>query len=161
MVERARNQAGQPQNARPRDALGRLLPAGSPGVPRIPDDLELSPAESLACAQDLLNRGLAFNAHEVLEAAWKNGPAEERALWQGLAQLAVGITHVQRGNLAGATTLLERGSGRLREVSQPAPHDVNVAGLLDWAAALVDTLAAGTEIESPRLHPTLTQPAAL
>lgn len=161
MVERARNQAGQPQNARPRDALGRLLPVGSVGVPRIPDDLDLPPAESLSCAQELLNRGLAFNAHEVLEGAWKNGPDEEKALWQGLAQLAVGITHVQRGNLAGASTLLERGSRRLREVSVPAPHDVNVAGLLDWAAALVVALDARTEIVPQRLHPALTRPPAV
>ncbi len=109
IAERDRDESGRPRNARPRDALGRLLPPGSQGVPRIPDDLKLSPSESLAYAQDLLNQGLAFNAHEVLEAAWKNGPHDERPLWQGLAQLAVGITHVQRGNRDGATTLLPAG----------------------------------------------------
>ena len=77
MAERDRDESGRPRNARPRDALGRLLPPGSEGVPRIPDDLELSPSESLAYAQDLLNQGLAFNAHEVLEAAWKNRPDDE------------------------------------------------------------------------------------
>ena len=77
----------------------------------------LAPAETLAYAQDLLDRGLAFNAHEVLEAAWKNGPLNEQALWQGLAQLAVAITHVQRGNLKGATALLRRASARLPAVS--------------------------------------------
>jgi len=30
---------------------------------------KLPPAETVAYAQDLLDRGLAFNAHEVLEAA--------------------------------------------------------------------------------------------
>jgi hypothetical protein len=102
MAERDRDDAGRPRSTRPRDALGRPLPQGSQGVPRIPDDLELSPAETLAYAQDLLDRGLAFNAHEVLEAAWKNGPDDEKPLWQGLAQLVVGITHVQRGNVNGA-----------------------------------------------------------
>src|SRR6185369_9941570 len=109
--ERDRDESGRPRSTRPRDALGRPLPPGSDGVPRIPDDLDLPPAASLAYAQDLLNRGLAFSAHEVLEAAWKNGPDDERPLWQGLAQLAVGITHAQRGNLDGAATLLQRGSG--------------------------------------------------
>ena len=69
MTERGRDESGRPRNARPRDALGRPLPLGSEGVPRIPDDLVLPPAETLAYAQDLLDRGLAFNAHEVLESA--------------------------------------------------------------------------------------------
>ena len=89
MAERDRDESGRPRSDRPRDALGRPLPRGSEGVPRIPDDLELAPAETLAYAQDLLDRGLAFNAHEVLEAAWKNGQDDERKLWQALAQLAV------------------------------------------------------------------------
>jgi len=155
MAPRDRDEIGRPRNARPRDALGRLLPAGSEGVPRIPEDLELSPAESLAHAQDLLNRGLAFNAHEVLEAAWKNGPDDEKPLWQGLAQLAVGVTHVQRGNRGGAITLLRRGVGRLREVSPPAPYAVDVAGLIDWAAALVDALDTNAEVSSANLCPAL------
>jgi hypothetical protein len=158
MAERDRDESGRPRNARPRDALGRLLPPGSEGVPRIPDDLELSPSESLAYAQDLLNQGLAFNAHEVLEAAWKNRPDDERPLWQGLAQLAVGITHVQRGNRDGATILLRRGSGHLGEVDHPAPHFVDVDGLVGWAAALVDDLTGCAEISPPRLRPALTKP---
>ena len=121
------------------------------------------PSESLAYAQDLLNEGLAFNAHEVLEAAWKNGPDDERPLWQGLAQLAVGITHVQRGNRDGATTLLRRGSGRLGEVDHPAPHFVDVDGLVVWAAALVDDLAAVrrglTAAPAPGADETLASPA--
>src|SRR6185503_2637680 len=102
------DESGRPRSTRPRDALGRPLRQGSEGVARIPDDLALPPAETLAYAQDLLDRGLAFNAHEVLEAAWKNGPDDERMLWQGLAQLAVGITHIQRGNVKGAITVPPR-----------------------------------------------------
>ncbi|MGB3354878.1 MAG: DUF309 domain-containing protein [Mycobacterium sp.] len=156
MAERDRDESGRPRNTRPRDALGRPLPPGSEGVPRIPDDLELPPARSLTYAQDLLDRGLAFNAHEVLEAAWKNGPADERPLWQGLAQLAVGITHVQRGNLDGASVLLRRGSSNLGTVAHRSPHRVDVDGLLAWAAALVDDLAAGADITPSRLRPELT-----
>jgi uncharacterized protein len=158
MAERARDESGRPRNSRPRDALGRLLSPGSEGVPRIPDDLELLPSESLAYAQELLNQGLAFNAHEVLESAWKNGPDDERPLWKGLAQLAVGITHIQRGNRGGAITLLRRGTGRLAEVAQPAPHFVDLDGLVRWAAALVDDLAACAEVSPPRLRPALTKP---
>jgi hypothetical protein len=158
MIERDRDESGRPRNTRPRDAMGRPLPPGSEGVPRIPDELELTPAATLAYAQHLLDGGLAFNAHEVLEAAWKNGPEEERLLWQGLAQLAVGITHVQRGNAKGAVAVLRRASGRLAD-ARVAPHGIDAAGLAVWADALVDDLVAGTEITSQRLAPRLMIPS--
>jgi len=144
--QRDRDDTGRPRNTRPRDALGRPLPYGSTGVPRIPDDLRLSPAQTLRYAQDLLDRGQAFGAHEVLESAWKDGPDEERALWQGLAQLAVGITHVQRGNRSGAASLLRRASGRLRLIDLPARYGIDVAGLIGRADALAGDLDAGCDI---------------
>jgi hypothetical protein len=155
MVERDRDESGRPRNTRPRDALGRPLPQGSGGVPRIPDDLELSPAESLAYAQDLLDRGLAFNAHEVLEAAWKNGRDDEKKLWQALAQLAVGITHVQRGNVKGAITVLRRASAGLADDDKPAPYGIDAAGLIDYADMLIDDLAANATIMPEHLRPRL------
>jgi len=155
MAQRDRDEAGSARNARPRDALGRPLPRGSLGVPRIPDDLDLPPGESLHYAQDLLDQGLAFNAHEVLEAAWKNGPADERALWQGLAQLAVGFTHVQRGNVAGACALLNRAAARLTSCRRPVPHGVDADGLVGHAQRLVADLRAGAEIAPQRLKPPL------
>jgi hypothetical protein len=155
MADRDRDESGRPRNTRPRDALGRPLRQGSQGVPRIPDDLELTPAETLAYAQRLLDRGLAFNAHEVLEAAWKNGPAHEKPLWQSLAQLLVGITHVQRGNVNGAIAVLGRAAVGLTAVGGPAPHAVDVDGLVGYAGALIDDLAAAAEITPSRLRPRL------
>lgn len=154
MAERDRDESGRPRSTRPRDALGRPLPQGSEGVPRIPDDLDLAPAETLSYAQDLLDRGLAFNAHEVLEAAWKNGPDDEKTLWQALAQLAVGITHIQRGNVKGAITVLRRASAGLRQ-DDKTPYDIDVSGLADYADVLVDDLAAKTAITPERLRPRL------
>ncbi|MHC9293691.1 DUF309 domain-containing protein [Mycobacterium sp. LTG2003] len=156
MAQRDRDESGRPRNTRPRDALGRPLPPGSEGVPRIPDDLELPPAETLAYAQDLLNRGLAFNAHEVLEAAWKNGSDDEKVLWQGLAQLMVGVTHVQRGNVNGAIALLQRAADRLARSGLPAPYSIDAAGLVAYAGDLIDDLRAGIPIPPIRLRPPLT-----
>ena len=119
-MTRDRDPAGRPRNARPRDALGRPLdPAGGPGsgaagTDRIPDDLVITGAEAAALADRLLRDGRPFHAHEVLEAAWKSGPADERDLWQGLAQIAVGLTHARRGNARGAVALLSRGTERVR-----------------------------------------------
>ena len=152
--ERDRDESGRPRSGRPRDALGRPLRQGSEGIPRIPDDLDLPPAETLAFAQDLLDRGLAFNAHEVLEAAWKRGPDDEKTLWKALAQLAVGITHVQRGNVKGAITVLRRASGRFA-LDETAPYDIDVAGLADYADVLIEDLAANAAITPERLTPRL------
>ncbi|BBY46307.1 DUF309 domain-containing protein [Mycolicibacterium celeriflavum] len=154
MAERDRDETGRPRNTRPRDALGRPLPHGSEGVTRIPDELDLSPAETLRYAQRLLDDGLAFNAHEVLESAWKSRPQDERTLWQGLAQLAVGITHVQRGNTKGAIGVLRRASARLTDGGQ-APHGIDVTGLVSYADALIDDLEAGATVAPERLRPRL------
>jgi predicted metal-dependent hydrolase len=155
MAARDRDESGRPRSARPRDALGRPLPPGATGIPRIPDDLCLPPADSLDYAQELLDQGLAFHAHEVLEAAWKNGPGDERMLWQGLAQLAVGITHVQRGNRSGAASLLRRAAGRLSADPQVSRYSVDEAGLVAFANALADDLEAGAKIADERLRPRL------
>lgn len=109
---RDRDDAGRPRQARPRDALGRPLPYGDAGVEPVPEEA-LPPSETLAVARALVREGRPFAAHEVLEARWKAGPDEERGLWQGLAQLCVGLTHAARGNSVGADRLLERGAGRL------------------------------------------------
>ena len=116
-MTRDRDPAGRPRNARPRDGLGRPLDrADDPGsgADRIPDDLVITGAEAAALADRLLRDGRPFHAHEVLEAAWKSGPAGERDLWQGLAQIAVGLTHARRGNARGAVALLSRGADRVR-----------------------------------------------
>lgn len=109
---RDRDAAGRPRQERPRDALGRPLPYGSAGVEPVPED-PLPPWETLDRARELVRDGRPFSAHEVLEARWKAGPDEERDLWQGLAQVCVGLTHEARGNAAGSATLLERGLGHL------------------------------------------------
>ena len=133
-ASRDRNGAGRPQQARPRDATGRPLPYGDPrGVEPVPE-VALPPADSLTLAQELLDAGRAFSAHEVLEAAWKAAPAEERDLWQGLAQVCVGLTHAQRGNAAGAARLLQRGVARLRPFAAAPPYGIDVAGILAWYA---------------------------
>lgn len=155
MAERDRDESGRPRNTRPRDALGRPLPLGSEGVARIPDDLDLTPVDTLAYAQELLDRGLAFNAHEVLEAAWKKCPADEKTLWQALAQLAVGITHVQRGNARGAITVLSRASASLADDVKPTRYAIDVAGLVAYAVVLIDDIAANAEMPPERLRPRL------
>jgi uncharacterized protein len=145
---RDRDPAGRPRQARPRDATGRALPYGDPrGVEPVPEE-PLPPDETLTLAQSLLDTGRAFAAHEVLEAAWKAAPDAERDLWQGLAQICVGITHAQRGNRTGATRLLDRGAERLHRYAADPPHGIDVPGVLAWYAANAGDPAAA---DPPRL----------
>jgi hypothetical protein len=143
---RDRDAAGRARNARPRDALGRPLPRGATGDEGIPDDLVLPPAQLLQLAQELLDSGRPFHAHEVLEASWKSAPAAERDLWQGLAQIAVGLTHARRGNARGAAALLRRGADRVAGYADAPPHGIDAAGICRAAremAARIDQDGAG------------------
>ncbi|RBY84046.1 DUF309 domain-containing protein [Blastococcus sp. TF02A-30] len=143
MTPRDRDAEGRARNARPRDALGRPLPHDAVGEPRAPEGIVREPLVALAEAQSLLDAGRPFHAHEVLEDAWKTAVPEERQLWRGLAQLAVGLTHAARGNARGAATLLERGAGNVAPYATAPPHGVDVPGLTAWARGLAADAAAG------------------
>ena len=167
--DRDRDPGGRPRNARARDGLGRPLDRAGAGAEagagdasggeavaglgedRIPDDLLLAGPDAARLADELLRAGRPFHAHEVLEASWKTGPAGERDLWQGLAQIAVGLTHAHRGNARGAVALLSRGVQRVRayQAASPAtspaasplgdrPYGIDLAAFL----AAADDLAA-------------------
>src|SRR3954447_13572035 len=144
-VSRDRDATGRPRNARPRDPLGRPMPRIATGGPPV-DEPALPPSDALAHAQELLDAGEAFAAHETLEAVWKATTGAERALWRGLAQLCVGLTHAQRGNLAGATALLERAADTLGDA--PALSGVDPAALAAWARR---ASGAPADAQPPRL----------
>ena len=151
--QRDRDNRGRARNARPRDGLGRPLPHTATGEERVPEDLVLPPDESLTEAQRLLDAERPFHAHEVLEGTWKAAPPAERDLWQGLAQLAVGLTHQRRGNRTGAVTLLRRGAARITPYAGGSPHGIDVAGLVAYAQRLASEIeAGGDEVTVPRLR---------
>ncbi|MFF8971015.1 DUF309 domain-containing protein [Streptomyces sp. NPDC014995] len=157
---RDRDEEGRARNARPRDGLGRPLPYGAAGVERQPEGVVRTPEETVAQAQALLDAGKPFHAHEVFEDAWKSGPEAERALWRGLAQLAVGLTHAARGNVTGGARLLRRGAGALEEWARGAgqwrPHGVDVAGLTAWARERAGAVeSAGTALDARESAPRL------
>lgn len=130
--ERDRDEAGRPKNARPRDALGRPLPRGASNL--IDEEPPAgAPERALERGIEHFNAGRYFQAHEAWEEGWHPSPAPERDFWQGLTQLAVGMTHRERGNRHGAVTLLERAARKLNDYPERY-KGVYVAPLAAFAA---------------------------
>ena len=122
------------------------MPEGSPdAVEPVPEEA-LPPLEAIALARDLLTRGRPFFAHDVLEARWKVAPAHEKDLWQGLAQVCVGLTHLQRGTPVGGARLLRRGAGRLAGW-HGASYGVDVPAVVCQALARAEAVEAGRDGE--------------
>jgi hypothetical protein len=151
-VPRDRDTAGRPRNARPRDELGRPLPRGAVGTPL--EQTEPDPATALDRGLAEFNAGRFFQAHEIWEEGWHPAPEPERDFWQGLIQVAVGLTHRQRGNPKGAVTLLHRGARKLRRYGERhAGIPVQtIADFADDAAARIETHGAGAPIEVLRIE---------
>ena len=131
-IGRDRDTAGRPRNARPRDATGQPLARDATAATPTEDPPALPPDDAIDLADELIADGRAFRAHEVFEAVWKSTGAD-RELWRGLAQLAVGITHAQRGNVKGSRTLLLRAAGSLEPWRQTTPYGLDIDGLRSWA----------------------------
>jgi uncharacterized protein len=131
--DRDRDSQGRARQARPRDRLGRPLPYGSVGVEPVPEE-PLPPLTTISHAHELLAEGRPFSAHEVYEARWKAGPESERELWQGLAQLCVGITHAERGNRIGARRLIGRARRRLETYSATGGpvYGLDFSKIIEW-----------------------------
>ncbi|MXW26325.1 MAG: DUF309 domain-containing protein [Dehalococcoidia bacterium] len=134
---------------RPRDELGRPLPAGSPNLLAVDDLAGLSTAEANALALAHFDAGRYFLAHEAWEAAWleSKGTASE-ALFKGLAQLGAGYTHAARGNAHGMRVLLERALDAIRVAPGPAwGIDLHTLGsLVERDLDRVRNLAAGASL---------------
>jgi uncharacterized protein len=131
--ERDRDSQGRARQARPRDRLGRPLPYSHVGVEPVSEE-PLPPLETISYAHELLADGRPFSAHEVYEARWKAGPVNQRELWQGLAQLCVGITHAERGNQIGALRLIGRARRRLEAyaATNGPVYGLDLNHIIEW-----------------------------
>lgn len=61
----------------------------------------------------LFNRGEYFEAHEVLELAWRAESSPVREMYRGILQVGVAYYHIQNGNFRGAVKMLRRAEGWL------------------------------------------------
>jgi hypothetical protein len=92
-----------------------------------------------------------FDAHETLEPRWIT--TRDRGL-RGLIQLAAAFHHLQRENLVGARTTLERAIPRLTD-AENAPCAIDQPRLAQYAARVLSSLgkipAAEIIANRPRL----------
>ena len=89
----------------------------------------------------LFNQAHFFDAHEVLEDAWRPARGRRRHFLQALIQVTVALHHHSRGNLVGARSLLARGGNTL--ASYPSVYaGLDVARLRASVEAWREALAA-------------------
>lgn len=147
LTDRDRDEIGRPRNARPRDATGRPLPRDASGVPLVGDKAISDVDDALARARRALDDGNPFAAHECFEWAWRHCPDDERDSWQGLAQVAAGLTHLQRGNTVGARRLLRRGADRLANDDPWVQRGVDLTAARETALRAADRLERGDVVD--------------
>jgi predicted metal-dependent hydrolase len=87
----------------------------------------------------LFNRAEFFEAHEVWEDVWRASPPEQKKFVQGLIQISVALHHYSTNNLAGAQSLLRRGTRNLADCPREF-GGIDMDALLDeihsWQRAL-------------------------
>ena len=124
---------------RPRDRLGRPLEAGDPrAFPEVPERDHISAIDAWTQAQQYLDEGLPFHAHEVFEQRWKSCPESERDAWQALAQWGAVLTQQARGNETGQRRIASRARERLidAQMRDAVPGVIDVDQVLESLAQL-------------------------
>jgi predicted metal-dependent hydrolase len=90
----------------------------------------------------LFNRRDFFHAHETLESAWSELPAEDRPLYEILIRLATALhLRLNRGGHRGAVNLLQQALVRLEDL-RPQAAGLDTAALYDDVAGYVERLRA-------------------
>jgi predicted metal-dependent hydrolase len=153
---RPRDPDAPPKPKRPRDELGRPLSHEAENMLHLEDYDSLSIEENHRLGIEHLNAGRFFPAHEAWETCWKQAKGTDEAeFFKGLSQLGAGYTHLRRGNLHGAYTLLRRGAGRILRYGES--HRGIEAGKLA-AAAMAHAEALEEAERHGRPAPHLTPP---
>ncbi|MEI6430018.1 MAG: DUF309 domain-containing protein, partial [Pseudanabaena sp. ELA607] len=85
------------------------------------------------------NNGDYYNCHDTLEAIWNDAWQSDRAFYQGILQIAVGLYHLKSHNWHGAAILLGEGTSRLPEYL-PEYYSIDVESLLEDSLLILRTV---------------------
>ena len=100
-------------------------------------DLAFDPAFAEAIA--LFNNGDYYACHDTLEAIWNDSWQCDRAFYQGILQIAVGLYHLKNQNWHGAAILLGEGTSRL-PAYLPDYQSIDVETLLEDSLLILRTV---------------------
>ena len=103
-------------------------------------NLTLDPEFMTAIA--LFNNGDYYACHDTLEEIWHNAWQSDRAFYQGILQVAVGLYHLKNQNWHGATILLGEGTSRL-PAYLPDYQSIDVESLLEASLQILRTMQIG------------------
>jgi len=103
-------------------------------------NLTLDPEFMTAIA--LFNNGDYYACHDTLEEIWHNAWQSDRAFYQGILQVAVGLYHLKNQNWHGATILLGEGTSRL-PAYLPDYQSIDVESLLEASLQILRTTQIG------------------
>jgi hypothetical protein len=93
------------------------------------------------------NAGRYFEAHEAWEDMWREARGPLRFFYQGLVQAAVGLHHLSRGNLNGASAQLEKSLSKLEQYPDSFCRLDNRKLILDLRDVLNDLTIRPVRIE--------------
>lgn len=110
--------------------------------------------EEIWRAAALFNAGLFFECHEYLEDIWRAAPPPERAFYHGLVQAAAGCYHLEKGNVHGARTLIQKAVAKL-EPYAPVHQEVMIAAFLAGLRRILERLDHSPPARAPGALPAL------
>jgi hypothetical protein len=103
----------------------------------------------------LLEAGLYFECHELLEGVWRTTSGPQRDFYHGLIQVAAAFYHAEKGNWHGARVLVDKGLHKLQRY--PDTYlGVDVRSLVDRLQPWRDYFQAAGTGPSPGRRPQLT-----
>ncbi len=101
---------------------------------------------------DLFNRARFFEAHEVWEDVWRPARGAARLYYQGLIQVAVALTHFQRGRHRGTVRLYRTAQEKLSH-APPGFRGLDREQFLNRLGVLLGPLLEADEADRPGLRP--------
>ncbi|PZO37410.1 MAG: DUF309 domain-containing protein [Pseudanabaena frigida] len=85
------------------------------------------------------NSGDYYACHDTLEAIWNDSWQSDRAFYQGILQIAVGLYHLKNQNWHGAAILLGEGTSRL-PAYLPEYQSIDLENLLEDSLHILRTV---------------------
>ena len=101
--------------------------------------MQSPPSSEFELAIALFNSGDYYACHDTLEEIWHNAWHSDRAFYQGILQVAVGLYHLNNHNWQGAAILLGEGTSRL-PAYLPEYQDIDVESFLIDSVTVLRTV---------------------